>query len=1085
MVSMLVLVPGAAGIRPPAAGDTCAAPAAPVARPPGDAGAARAQAAAGAGRGPPSCLFRHVNASVSLDEPSNSMSVRARVSLETGRNGSYLWLRLRSNMTVRALAEEGGGALSLTGPIWNLYNISLGRELPAGTALNITLSYDGPVLNTPDNGTSYWDYVGPEGSWVRTYGDYFPSDENRSRTGFWLSVTAPAARTVVSSGSLRGRTEDQANGTATTVWAEDRPVNGISFLAGNLTYSGFDLGGHRYDLYFRADHAGAAASYASEMASATGFYTDWFGQPGFGNLTVAEVPATYAAWGQSMPSMVWLSSRNFDGPLPYRILSHELAHQWWGIDVEGVNPGENFLQEGLAGYSEAMYEMALHGSRGYLDYCRQQYISRFVQGPGPEPGLASNDYDLASYKGPWVLHMLRYLVGDEAFNRTLSAFHAGRAGGRADHFDFQEVVLATTGRDLPMFFYMWLYSSGRLDYAIADAVVLRGPAGAGRVQVAVESRAALGDLPLDVGIYFEGGRRGLSASAWDGSGPGATLECDVDYPVDAVRLDPLDWLLDAYPSNNEAPTREGFHDLGVEALDISPAGPLENESFTASAVLSFHTSEGAREVEAALLVDGTARQNITVPVAPAGRARANFSLALPAGTHSLAVVADPRNILFEDDEDNNRASLSTMVEPLPPALPDVGILPGGIFVTPPGIAGGAPAFLEVALVNLGPGAASGVAVDVWVDSLETGYAGRSGELSLAPSETASARVPWTAVAGWHQLTARVMVGAGPNDSDPGNDEATAQAYVNSPPTAALSASPQQAWPGDWVAFSGALSVDDTRVAHYLFDFGDGEDTGWLSENATAHAYQGKGTYQARLRVQDDTGAGSDWSAPVVIRVASVPPVAALRAVRRTADVLTPLAFSSASSDPDGNITALTWSFGDGGSASGPLVNHTYSRKGEFTVTLTAADDDGRSASASVRVRIADLPPRPAISFDGGQARPGQRVVFRASNSTDPDDPPSALGYVWDFGGGQKAAGPESSCAFAGPGWHRVTLTASDGNLSAESWVDVQVRAAAPAEPAGGAGLLPWLVLGLLLASMAGLAAYIMLPFGRKDGEEEE
>ena len=1080
MASMVVLVPGAAGMPPAGEGDPSAG-ISPEGRVQPGGSPERADAA----RQPPSCYLRHIDASVSVDERNGSMSVRARLSLEAGRDGSYFIFRLRPAMTVRSVADEAGGGLQFTRPFWYFYNVSLGRSVNAGEAVNLTVRYDGPVQNTPDSGTSYWDYAGWQGAWVRTYGDYFPSDEGRSRSTGRLAVTAPRGRTVVSSGDLVARTEDPANGTAETVWAWDSPQNGISFVAGDLNRTGYDSGGRHYDLYLRSEHSGWASAYAAEMARAVSFYEAQFGPAGFRNLSVAEVPYSYAAWGQSTPGMMWLSSRNFDGPLPYRLISHEAAHQWWGIDVEGNGSGENFLQEGFSGYSEVLYEMRYYGSRGYLDYCRQQYISRFVQSTAPEPVLVSNDYDLASYKGPWVLHMLRYQLGDVAFNRTLRDFHTGHAGGRADHFDLQDQVFLSAGRDLSAFFHWWLYSSGRLDYAIADAVVLRGPAGTDRVQVDVESRGVLGDLPADLGFYFEGSASGRVPAAWNGSGACATLEYDIGYPVDTVRLDPDGWLLDAYPSSNEAPTRDGFNDMLALGLTVAPGAPVENAPFTASAVIAFNSSEGPRDVDASLLVDGAAVRNITVAVVPGALSWANFTLALPAGNHSLAAVADPRHIVYESDEGNNRASLNVTVEPLPPVRPDIGIVPGGISVLPAGVAGGRAAFISVGLANIGPAAAPVVAVDLWVDSLETGYAGRTGELSLGPSETAEALLPWTAVSGWHQITARAVLGAGQADADLSNNEATTQVYVNSAPTAVLSASPLRPAAGDIVDFTGTLSVDDTRVARWLFDFGDGEDTGWLSDGTTFHAYAAKGTYQARLLVQDDTGAESDWSAPAVVRVASLPPQAAIRAVRRTADVLTPLAFSSLSSDPDGSITALAWSFGDGSSASGGRVNHTWARKGFFTVTLTATDDDGLSSSATLVVSIVDLPPVPAISFDGRTARPGQRVLFSAQNTTDPDDPPSAITYLWDFGAGRRASGPEASCAFIGEGRHRVTLTASDGNLSASTWVEIEIRAAAPPAASAAAGPLAWVVLGLLLATMLVVAAWAVIPVKHKAEEEEE
>ncbi|UCC26044.1 MAG: S8 family serine peptidase [Gemmatimonadales bacterium] len=55
---------------------------------------------------------------------------------------------------------------------------------------------------------------------------------------------------------------------------------------------------------------------------------------------------------------------------------------------------------------------------------------------------------------------------------------------------------------------------------------------------------------------------------------------------------------------------------------------------------------------------------------------------------------------------------------------------------------------------------------------------------------------------------------------------------------------------------------------------------------------------------------------------------------------------AASWDPDGEITSYDWSFGDGATASGVSVTHTYDAPGTYTAQLTVTDDAGASASTS-------------------------------------------------------------------------------------------------------------------------------------------
>lgn len=64
---------------------------------------------------------------------------------------------------------------------------------------------------------------------------------------------------------------------------------------------------------------------------------------------------------------------------------------------------------------------------------------------------------------------------------------------------------------------------------------------------------------------------------------------------------------------------------------------------------------------------------------------------------------------------------------------------------------------------------------------------------------------------------------------------------------------------------------------------------------------------------------------------------------------------SASTDSDGTIESYSWTFGDGNSASGAVVSHTYANDGTYTVTLTVTDNDGDSDSTSQQVTVESAP----------------------------------------------------------------------------------------------------------------------------------
>ena len=62
-----------------------------------------------------------------------------------------------------------------------------------------------------------------------------------------------------------------------------------------------------------------------------------------------------------------------------------------------------------------------------------------------------------------------------------------------------------------------------------------------------------------------------------------------------------------------------------------------------------------------------------------------------------------------------------------------------------------------------------------------------------------------------------------------------------------------------------------------------------------------------------------------------------------------------SSDPDGSIASYAWSFGDGGTASGPTASHTYTATGTDTARLTVTDNKSATGSATATITVSPSP----------------------------------------------------------------------------------------------------------------------------------
>ena len=139
-----------------------------------------------------------------------------------------------------------------------------------------------------------------------------------------------------------------------------------------------------------------------------------------------------------------------------------------------------------------------------------------------------------------------------------------------------------------------------------------------------------------------------------------------------------------------------------------------------------------------------------------------------------------------------------------------------------------------------------------------------------------------------------------------------------------------------------------------------------------------------------------------------------------------LSWSAAVSDPAAADTVSTsWDFGDGSPpvTGGLSQSYSYADNGTYSVTITATDDDGDSASDTLAVSVANALPTVSVTSlpDGDE---GESLSFEASVS----DPGTAdiLTTTWDFGDGSpNGTGTTVTHSYADNGSYTVTTTVED------------------------------------------------------------
>lgn len=237
---------------------------------------------------------------------------------------------------------------------------------------------------------------------------------------------------------------------------------------------------------------------------------------------------------------------------------------------------------------------------------------------------------------------------------------------------------------------------------------------------------------------------------------------------------------------------------------------------------------------------------------------------------------------------------------------------------------------------------------------------------------------------------------------------------NSPPTVVLTSDVTRGIAPLTVRFSSSGSSDDGVIVSRVWNFGDEQTS---QDVSPTHVFQSTGQFTVRLTLRDDNGATSTRS--VIVSVTESP-IAVIKLDRATApNAPAVINFdASDSDDPDGEIVAYQWDFGDGSRELIPVVAHTFASPGEFRVRLTVTDDTGVTDTADRIIEIGI--PQPQVAFRTPPAdienivlspdsplwvavtfsvEPGVPRTLRAGLDGD-DDPCEAQTAVYDAANGQ-------------------------------------------------------------------------------------
>jgi len=329
------------------------------------------------------------------------------------------------------------------------------------------------------------------------------------------------------------------------VFTAPRPIRNLSFLVSHLVpveratvalnddeagpFRGPSMGGAVYntlDLSVLAHQriAAKAQNVATEAADIVQFYRSIMGDSPYSGLTLALVEGNAAAGfspghvgiirrqGENVPRRWQTDPAAVDAYAEF-LPAHQIAHQWWGQAVGWKTYHDQWLGEAFAQYFAALYTEHHRGVDAFRVIMRQMRkwgIEASDQGPlslGYRLGhVRDNDRvfrALVYDKGAAVLHMLRGLIGDEAFFMGVRRFYASWRFEKAGTEDLRRALEAESGRSLERFFERWVYGSSLPQLQFSYRVQNDAAAGQGReIVLRVDQTGELFDVPVTVLLQY-------------------------------------------------------------------------------------------------------------------------------------------------------------------------------------------------------------------------------------------------------------------------------------------------------------------------------------------------------------------------------------------------------------------------------------------------------------------------------------------------------------------------------------------------------------------------------------------------------
>lgn len=310
-------------------------------------------------------------------------------------------------------------------------------QLEGKTPDKLTVNYKGktPIASNPpwsggftwekDSKGNHWMGLSSQNEGAKVFMPCLDHPKNKPADGVSLSITVPEPYTIAANGLLKGIDED--SGKTTFHWESNYPIMNynINFTMGKFhieTGAFLGISGEKIPMvaYVLEENKDKAPLLLEVLRKSTETHEHYFGAFPFpeDKIAVVETPylgmehQTINAYGNNF-QFVRMGEVWYDW-----LLHHELGHEWFGNKVSVSDWSDYWIHEGITSYGDWLFYLKHGGEGAYHEKVAD--AKKRIKNELPVVSPPESHSDIAYHpdvytKGAFIMHSLRFMLGDDAF----------------------------------------------------------------------------------------------------------------------------------------------------------------------------------------------------------------------------------------------------------------------------------------------------------------------------------------------------------------------------------------------------------------------------------------------------------------------------------------------------------------------------------------------------------------------------------------------------------------------------------------------------------------------------------------------